>query len=103
MSDNTTPTPPGSQADLAPRLEATLQRDLEALSATVLRMGAQLDVEGAESQRFTGRAIAALAADPDVLSRSGRALSSRELAQAYGVCEDDGTLPRDAAWSLPRS
>jgi dehydrogenase/reductase SDR family protein 1 len=73
-----------------------------ARTETVLRMGAQLDVEGAESQRFTGRAIAALAADPDVLSRSGQALSSRQLALEYGVCEDDGTLPRDAAWNLPR-
>lgn len=71
---------------------------------TVLRMDpAQIDVEGAESQRFTGRAIAALAADPDALAKTGQALSSRQLAQAYGVAEDDGTLPRDASWSLGRA
>jgi dehydrogenase/reductase SDR family member 1 len=74
-----------------------------ALTETVRRMGPeQIDVEGAESQRFTGRAIAALAADPLRLAKTGRALTSRELALEYGFREDDGTLPRDASWSLPR-
>jgi dehydrogenase/reductase SDR family protein 1 len=63
---------------------------------------AQIDVEGAESQRFTGRAIAALAADPERLSKTGRALTSRQLAVEYGVREADGSLPRDASWSLSR-
>ncbi len=53
----------------------------------------QLDFEGAESQRFTGRAIAHLAADADVLSRSGAAITSRELADHYGFRDVDGTLP----------
>jgi len=52
-----------------------------------------LDFRGAESQRFTGRAVAALAADPEVLARSGRAWSSRELAEAYGFRDVDGELP----------
>jgi NAD(P)-dependent dehydrogenase (short-subunit alcohol dehydrogenase family) len=74
-----------------------------ALTETVKRMGPeQIDIEGAESQRFTGRAIAALAADPQRLAKTGRALTSRELALEYGVREDDGTLPRDAASSLSR-
>ena len=73
------------------------------LTETVLRMGpAQIDIEGAESQRFTGRAITALAADPERLSKTGRALTSRELAVEYGVREADGSLPRDASWSLSR-
>jgi dehydrogenase/reductase SDR family protein 1 len=46
-----------------------------------------------ESQRFTGRAIAALAADPDVLRHSGRALASRDLADLYGFTDVDGSLP----------
>jgi len=75
-----------------------------ARTETVLRMDpAQIDVEGAESQRFTGRVIAALAADPEVLAKSGQAVSSRQLALEYGVAEDDGSLPRDASFSLPRS
>ena len=55
--------------------------------------GLDLDFSGAESQRFTGRAVAALAADPDALSRSGRAWTSRELADAYGFTDVDGSLP----------
>ena len=51
------------------------------------------DMEGAESQRFAGRGIAALLADPDVLQRSGRAFTSRELALAYGFEDVGGGLP----------
>ena len=50
------------------------------------------DVRG-ESQRFTGRAVAALAADPGVLDRSGHAVASRALAEHYGFTDVDGTLP----------
>jgi dehydrogenase/reductase SDR family protein 1 len=46
-----------------------------------------------ESQRFTGRAVAALAADPDALRHTGRALASRELALLYGFTDVDGSLP----------
>jgi NAD(P)-dependent dehydrogenase (short-subunit alcohol dehydrogenase family) len=52
-----------------------------------------LDFSGAESQRFTGRAVVALACDPEVLARSGRAFASRELADAYGFRDVDGGLP----------
>ena len=53
----------------------------------------QLDFEHAESQRFTGRAVVALASDPDVGRLSGRAISSRDLALAYGFRDVDGRLP----------
>jgi dehydrogenase/reductase SDR family protein 1 len=46
-----------------------------------------------ESQRFTGRAVAALAADPDVLRHTGLALASRDLAEVYGFTDVDGSLP----------
>src|SRR5262245_3266303 len=46
-----------------------------------------------ESQRFTGRAVAALAADPDVIRLSGRALASRDVALQYGFTDVDGSLP----------
>ncbi len=52
-----------------------------------------LDLDRAESQRFTGRALVALATDPAVLDRSGRAHASRDLADAYGFRDIDGTLP----------
>ena len=62
---------------------------------------AALPLEGSESQRFTGRAVAALAADPEVLRRTGRAWSSRELADAYGFTDVDGRLPRGPMHARP--
>lgn len=56
------------------------------------------DIEGAESQRFVGRTIVALAGAADRLERSGRAYTSAELAIAYGLRDLDGSLP-----SGPRS
>ncbi|MGH0032912.1 MAG: SDR family NAD(P)-dependent oxidoreductase [Myxococcota bacterium] len=47
----------------------------------------------AESQRFTGRAVAALASDPDVMRHTGQALASRTLADLYGFTDVDGSLP----------
>ncbi|MEV0200373.1 SDR family oxidoreductase [Nonomuraea sp. NPDC050691] len=46
-----------------------------------------------ESPRFTGRAVAALAADPEVARWSGRSVSSGELAQEYGFTDVDGSRP----------
>lgn len=52
------------------------------------------DLAQAESPRFVGRGVAALAADPDVLTRSGTAVSVAALADAYGFTDLDGTVPR---------
>jgi NAD(P)-dependent dehydrogenase (short-subunit alcohol dehydrogenase family) len=46
-----------------------------------------------ESPRFVGRAVAALAADPDVQRRSGGSFSSGELAREYGFTDIDGSQP----------
>jgi NAD(P)-dependent dehydrogenase (short-subunit alcohol dehydrogenase family) len=46
-----------------------------------------------ESPRFVGRAVAALAADPDILSRSGGSFSSGGLAREYGFTDLDGSRP----------
>ena len=51
-----------------------------------------------ETPRYVGRAVAALAADPTVLAKSGRALSSWELAKEYGFTDVDGTRPDWGAW-----
>ena len=61
-----------------------------------------LDFDSAESQRFTGRAIAALAADPEVLGRSGQAFASHDLALAYGFRDVDGRLPAGPLHGRPR-
>lgn len=46
-----------------------------------------------ESPRYVGRAVAALAADPDVARWNGRSLSSGQLAQEYGFTDVDGSRP----------
>jgi NAD(P)-dependent dehydrogenase (short-subunit alcohol dehydrogenase family) len=46
-----------------------------------------------ESPRFVGRSVAALAADPDVMRRSGGSFSSGELAREYGFTDLDGSRP----------
>ncbi|MFC0038224.1 SDR family oxidoreductase [Actinomadura rayongensis] len=46
-----------------------------------------------ETPRFTGRAVAALAADPDKERWNGRSLSSGGLAQEYGFTDLDGSRP----------
>jgi NAD(P)-dependent dehydrogenase (short-subunit alcohol dehydrogenase family) len=44
------------------------------------------------SPEFPGRVIAALAADPDVMKRSGGTFIAAELAQDYGVTDVDGSV-----------
>ena len=46
-----------------------------------------------ESPLYVGRAVASLAADPDVARWSGQSLSSGGLAQVYGFTDTDGTQP----------
>jgi NAD(P)-dependent dehydrogenase (short-subunit alcohol dehydrogenase family) len=46
-----------------------------------------------ETPLYVGRAVAALAADPDVLARSGRLFSSWGLAREYGFTDADGAAP----------
>lgn len=46
-----------------------------------------------ESPLFVGRAVAALAADPKVMARSGQVTCSWELARAYGFTDADGSRP----------
>jgi NAD(P)-dependent dehydrogenase (short-subunit alcohol dehydrogenase family) len=46
-----------------------------------------------ESPAYVGRAVAALAADPDVARWNGQSLSSGQLAQVYGFTDTDGTRP----------
>jgi dehydrogenase/reductase SDR family protein 1 len=55
-----------------------------------------LDLEGAESPRFTGRGIAALLCDDQLMSRTGRVFTTRQLADEYGFTDVDGSLPDGA-------
>jgi NAD(P)-dependent dehydrogenase (short-subunit alcohol dehydrogenase family) len=52
------------------------------------------DLSGAETPRFVGRAVAALAADPGVMSKSGDHFAVADLASEYGFTDLDGTIPQ---------
>lgn len=45
-----------------------------------------------ESPRYLGRAVVALAGDPDVMARSGRVLRVGDLAREYGFTDTDGRV-----------
>jgi NAD(P)-dependent dehydrogenase (short-subunit alcohol dehydrogenase family) len=46
-----------------------------------------------ESPSYVGRAVAALAADPEVARWNGKSVSSGELAKVYGFTDLDGSQP----------
>ena len=60
----------------------------------VLRAGDYFDLSNSESPIFVGRAVSAMAADPDVALLSGRAIAAAELADRYGFTDTDGRRPR---------
>ncbi|HEU5271270.1 MAG TPA: SDR family oxidoreductase [Jatrophihabitans sp.] len=55
--------------------------------------GAPEDFLLSESPRYVGRAVAALAADPDRARWNQRSLNSGQLARAYGFTDVDGSQP----------
>ncbi len=57
--------------------------------------GAQKDPHfiASETPAYIGRAVAALAADPDIMAKSGRALSTWDLSEEYGFTDIDGRQP----------
>jgi NAD(P)-dependent dehydrogenase (short-subunit alcohol dehydrogenase family) len=60
----------------------------------VLKNAEYFDMSNSESPEFQGRVIAALAADPQLLERSGKVWTSAGLALEYGVTDIDGRQPR---------
>jgi dehydrogenase/reductase SDR family member 1 len=54
---------------------------------------AKLIAERGETPQFAGRAVAALAADPDVMEKTGQILLASELAREYGFTDIDGKIP----------
>ncbi|MFN2537908.1 MAG: SDR family NAD(P)-dependent oxidoreductase [Mycobacteriales bacterium] len=52
------------------------------------------DLKDAESPRFVGRGVAALASDPKVLEKTGKAIRVADLADEYGFTDIDGSVPR---------
>jgi NAD(P)-dependent dehydrogenase (short-subunit alcohol dehydrogenase family) len=65
------------------------------LSEADWRNGAAIDPDFAysETPAYLGRAVAALAGDPDVMVKTGRALATWGLYREYGFTDADGTQP----------
>jgi dehydrogenase/reductase SDR family protein 1 len=53
----------------------------------------KLIAEKGETPHFVGRAVAALAADPAVMEKTGQILLASELALEYGFTDIDGRIP----------
>lgn len=61
------------------------------------------DLSVTESPHYTGRAVVALATDPDILEKSGRVFRVGELAEEYGFADIDGrTIPPFNIGNYPR-
>jgi dehydrogenase/reductase SDR family protein 1 len=60
----------------------------------ILKWAEHIDLSNSESPQFAGRAVVALAADPNVLERTGQVLVAAELAEEYGFTDVDGRQPR---------
>jgi NAD(P)-dependent dehydrogenase (short-subunit alcohol dehydrogenase family) len=60
----------------------------------VMEAAAWLDLSNSESPEFIGRAVAALAADPDVMRHTGSVQVAAGVAAAYGFADIDGKTPR---------
>jgi dehydrogenase/reductase SDR family member 1 len=53
-----------------------------------------LDLSNSESPEFTGRAVVALASDPEVLRHTGKVHVVADLAREYDFTDIDGSSPR---------
>jgi NAD(P)-dependent dehydrogenase (short-subunit alcohol dehydrogenase family) len=60
----------------------------------VMQAASYLDMSNSESTEFIGRAVAALATDPDVLRHTGQVVVAAALAREYGFTDIDGKTPR---------
>ena len=64
----------------------------------VMEASASLDLTNSESPEFIGRAVAALAGDPDIIRHTGTALVAASLAAQYGFTDIDGKTPAPSRW-----
>ena len=60
----------------------------------VMEAAAYLDLSNSESPRYIGRAVAALAADQNIMDKSGQVLVAAALTDEYGFSDVDGKRPR---------
>jgi NAD(P)-dependent dehydrogenase (short-subunit alcohol dehydrogenase family) len=65
----------------------------------VMEAAAFLDLSNSESPEFIGRAVAGLASDPEIMTKSGGILVAAALAEEYGFTDVDGKQPRPLSLS----
>ena len=61
---------------------------------SVMKSAEFFDLSNSESPQFIGRAITALATDPNVMQKSGQILVAAAVAKEYGFTDIDGKRPR---------
>ena len=61
-----------------------------------------LDMSGAETPRFTGRGVVALATDGHAAEHTGQAVEVNDLAKQYGFRDVDGRLPAGPMKDRPK-
>jgi NAD(P)-dependent dehydrogenase (short-subunit alcohol dehydrogenase family) len=61
---------------------------------SVLAAAEHFDMSNSESPQFIGRAVAALAVDPNLIAKSGQVLVAAQVALDYGFTDIDGKQPR---------
>ncbi|RPJ52172.1 MAG: SDR family NAD(P)-dependent oxidoreductase [Chloroflexi bacterium] len=64
----------------------------------VLKAGEYFDLSNSESPQFTGRVIAGLAGDPNLMEKTGQVLVGVKLALDYGILDIDGRQPAPLSW-----
>ena len=60
----------------------------------VMKAAAFFDLSNSESPQYIGRAITALACDPEIMSKSGQVLVAAALGREYGYTDIDGKQPK---------
>ena len=61
---------------------------------SVMKAAQYFDLSNSESPQFIGRAVAALASDPNIMGKSGQVLVAAAVALEYGFRDVDGKQPR---------
>jgi dehydrogenase/reductase SDR family protein 1 len=59
----------------------------------VMEAAAYLDLSNSESPQFIGRAVAAMAGDPEIMGKTGQVVVAAALANEYGFTDIDGKQP----------
>jgi NAD(P)-dependent dehydrogenase (short-subunit alcohol dehydrogenase family) len=65
---------------------------------SIIKAAQFFDLSNSESPQFIGRAVAALAADPAIMEKSGQVLVAAVLGMEYQFTDIDGKQPQPPSW-----